>query len=83
LDRLLGGSGRNPLAEQKACENRADEIGFDIFTAAGYNAFDAAGGFGRLEMLLGDTGLLGRLAFLGSDHPMTPDRIRHMRASHS
>lgn len=82
LDRLLGGSGRNGLVEQKACENRADEIGFDIFTAAGYNPFDAAGGFGRLEMLLGDTstGLLGRLAFLGSDHPMTPDRIRHMRS---
>jgi Zn-dependent protease with chaperone function len=81
VDRLLGGSGRNPLAEQRACENRADEIGFTIFTAAGYNPFDAAGGFGRLEMLYGDTstGVLGRLAAMGSSHPMTPDRIRHMR----
>jgi predicted Zn-dependent protease len=82
LDRLLGGSGRNPLAEQKACENRADEIGFAIFTSAGYNPFDAAGGFGRLEMLTGDTstGIVGRLAALGSDHPMTPMRIQHMHA---
>jgi predicted Zn-dependent protease len=82
LNRLLGGSGRNPLAEQRACENRADEIGVVIFTAAGYDPFDAAGAFGRLEMLTGDTstGIVGRLAAMGSDHPMTPDRIRHMRA---
>ncbi len=82
LDRLLGGSGRNGLVEQKACENRADEIGFAIFTAAGYNPFDAAGGFGRLEMLTGQTstGIVGRLAALGSDHPMTPLRIQHMHA---
>lgn len=80
LDRLLGGSGRNALAEQRACENRADEIGFVIFTAAGYNPFDAAGGFGRLEMLTGDTstGIVGKLAAMGSNHPMTPLRIQHM-----
>jgi Zn-dependent protease with chaperone function len=82
LDRLLGGSGRNPISEQRACESRADGIGFQIFTAARYNPFDAAAGFGRLEMLMGDTstGVLGRLAAMGSDHPITPDRIRHMRA---
>ncbi len=80
LDKLLGGSGRNALAEQRTCEARADEIGFRIFTAAGYNPFDAAGAFGRWEMLLGDTstGIFERLAAMGSDHPMTPDRIRHM-----
>jgi predicted Zn-dependent protease len=82
IDRLLGGSGRNPIVEQRTCESRADEIGFAIFTSAGYNPFDAAGGFGRLEMLMGDTstGVLGRLAAMGSNHPITPDRIRHMRA---
>jgi predicted Zn-dependent protease len=82
LDKLLGGSGRNVLVEQRTCESRADEIGFRIFTAAGYNPFDAAGGFGRIEMFLGDTstGVFGRLAAFGSDHPITPDRIRHMRA---
>jgi Zn-dependent protease with chaperone function len=82
LDKLLGGSGRNAVVEQRTCEARADEIGFRIFTAAGYNPFDAAAAFGRIEMLLGDTstGVLGRLAALGSDHPITPDRIRHMRS---
>jgi len=82
LNKLFGGSGRNPIAEQRACENRADEIGFAIFTDAGYDPFDAAGAFGRLELLLGDTstGIFGRLAAMGNDHPMTPDRIRHMRA---
>lgn len=82
LDKLLGGSGRIPVVEQQTCENRADEIGFRIFTAAGYNPYDAAGGFGRLEMYIGDTstGVLGRLAAMGSNHPITPDRIRHMRA---
>jgi predicted Zn-dependent protease len=82
LDKLLGGSGRNPIAEQRTCESRADEIGFTILIASGYNPFDAAAGFGRLEMLMGDTstGVLGRLAAMGRDHPITPDRIRHMRA---
>jgi predicted Zn-dependent protease len=68
--------------KQRTNEASADEIGFAIFTAAGYKPFDAAGAFGRLETRLGDrsTGILGRLAAMGSDHPMTPDRIRHMRA---
>jgi Zn-dependent protease with chaperone function len=81
LDKLLGGFGRNALAEQRTCEARADDIGFRIFTAAGYDPYDAAGGFGRLQMLMGDTstGVLGRLSALGNDHPITPDRIRHMR----
>jgi predicted Zn-dependent protease len=79
LDRLLGGTGRNALEEQRTCEARADEIGFRIFTAAHYNPFDAAGAFGRLEMYLGDSGILDRLRFLNSNHPVTPERIRHMR----
>jgi predicted Zn-dependent protease len=81
LDRLLGPH-REAIEEQRTCESRADAIGFQIFTAAGYNPFDAAAGFGRLEMLMGDTstGIIGRLVALGSDHPITPDRIRHMRA---
>ena len=81
LDRLLGGSGRNALAENRTCEARADAIGFALFTGAGYNPFDAAGAFGRLEMLSGDisTGAVARLLALGKTHPMTPDRIAHMR----
>jgi predicted Zn-dependent protease len=81
LNQLLGGSGRNPIAEQRTCESRADEIGFAIFTKAGYIPFDAAGAFGRIEMYLGDTstGALARFAAIGSNHPITPDRIKHMR----
>lgn len=81
LSGLLGGNGRNPIAEQRTCELRADEIGFAIFTKAEYNPYDAAGAFGRLEMYSGDTstGVLARLAAIGKDHPITPDRIHHMR----
>jgi predicted Zn-dependent protease len=82
ISSLLGGSGRNLLAEQRTCETRADAIGFALFTTAGYNPFDAAGAFGRLEMYQGDTstGAIARLVALGKTHPMTPDRIAHMRA---
>jgi predicted Zn-dependent protease len=82
---LLGGAqgaaASSRISQQRGCEARADEIGFVIFTAAGYNPYDAAGAFGRLEMYMGDTstGILARLSSLGSDHPMTPDRIKHMR----
>lgn len=85
LGGLLGGKNgalaASKVSQQKRCEARADEIGFYIFTASGYNPYDAAGAFGRLEMYMGDTrtGVLARLNALGSDHPMTPDRIAHMR----
>lgn len=83
---LIGGQqgaiASSQISQQRGCESRADEIGFNIFTAAGYNPFDAAGAFGRLEMYMGDThtGVLARLNSLSSNHPMTPDRISHMRA---
>jgi predicted Zn-dependent protease len=85
LGALLGGgqgaAAATQLATQRSCEARADAIGFHIFTASGYNPFDAAGAFGRLEMYMGDnsTGVFARLAAMGSNHPMTPDRIKHMR----
>ena len=71
----------NKTNQQRGCEARADEIGFRIFTASGQNPYDAAGAFGRIEMYMGDTstGMLARLNALGSDHPMTPDRIKNMR----
>ena|SRR5436309_16115284 len=71
-----------PANAQQACEARADEIGFNLLTRSGYNAFDAAGAFGRLEMYSGDTGtgLLARFTAMSQNHPMTPDRISHMRA---
>ena len=69
------------LSQQRGCEERADELGFRMFVRAGYNPYDAAGAFGRLEMYLGDTstGVFARFANLASSHPITPDRIRHMR----
>jgi predicted Zn-dependent protease len=82
---LVGGSqgaaSASKVSQQRGCEARADEIGFAIFTKAGYSPYAAAGAFGRLEMYLGDTstGIFARLNALGSDHPMTPDRIKHMR----
>ena len=77
---LLGGRYSTAVVQQ-SCEARADAIGFALFTAAGYNPFDAAGAFGRLEMYIGDasTTLTARFAALGKDHPMTPDRIGQMR----
>jgi len=71
----------NTVTAQQACEQRADAIGFNLFTSAGYNPYDAAGAFGRLEMYSGDinTGIVARLLQFGSDHPMTPDRISSMR----
>jgi predicted Zn-dependent protease len=84
LGELLGGARGayelSGLAQEKGCEERADEIGFLIFTRAGYNPFDAAGAFGRLEMYSGDTGgVLNQVRALSSGHPMTSDRISHMR----
>ena len=82
---LLGGAqgaaSASRISQQQGCEARADEIGFFIFTHSGYNPYDAAGAFGRLEMYLGETstGLFARLNAMGSDHPMTPDRIENMR----
>jgi predicted Zn-dependent protease len=84
LGEFLGGAKRayqmSGLAQEKGCEERADAIGFMIFIRAGYNPFDAAGAFGRLEMYSGDTGgILNQVMSLGSGHPMTADRINHMR----
>jgi predicted Zn-dependent protease len=77
-----GAAAQRQLAEQRSCESRADDIGFAIFTRAVYNPYDAAGAFGRLEMYLGDTSTGVKSHFLNamlSNHPMTPDRINHMR----
>lgn len=65
-----------------SCEARADSFGFAITIRAGYNPFAFAGFFGRVEMAYGqtDSGLLSRLAnAISSNHPITPDRIEHLR----
>lgn len=82
IDKLLGGSGQDVFAEQRTCESRADAIGYALLVGAGYSPYDAAGAFGRLEMYIGDTSTnsMGRFRAIASDHPITPDRIAHMRA---
>lgn len=70
-----------PRANKAVCEIRADEIGYKLLRAAGYSPYAAAGAFGRLEMYYGDThtGLTGMFQQMSSDHPITPNRIDHMR----
>jgi predicted Zn-dependent protease len=67
-------------AEQRICEKRADEIGFNLFVQAGYSPYAAGGAFGRLEMFSGEvgTGFFDRMAAIGNNHPITPDRIKDM-----
>jgi len=81
LRELLGKDSRDVYAEQRACESRADELGFAIIVAAGYNPYAAAGSFGRWEMFRGDisTDAAARANEQTSMHPITPDRIRNLR----
>jgi predicted Zn-dependent protease len=74
-------AGKPRPALQQLCESRADAIGFTLIVEAGYQPYAAAGSFGRLEMYRGDAegGVLARFRNLFSNHPITPDRINHMR----
>jgi predicted Zn-dependent protease len=80
---LLGHSSGNEAGDQRACEARADELGFNLMTRAGYDPEDAAAAFRRLSSDPGSSStappLFARLAALGKDHPITPERIRHIR----
>jgi Zn-dependent protease with chaperone function len=64
----------------RLCEERADELGFQYLTGAGYNPFDAAAEFGRMMMFYGGTGVLDSIfgRFM-SDHPINQDRIGNLR----
>lgn len=70
-------------AEQRACEARADELGFNRMTCAGYDPNDAVASLQRLSNVPGYSPtaplIIARLAALGDDHPITPDRIHHLR----
>jgi len=81
LKELLGKDSRDMYAEQRACESRADDLGFAIIVEAGYNPYAAAGFFGRWEMLKGDvsTDATARAKEQTSTHPITPERIRNLR----
>jgi Zn-dependent protease with chaperone function len=78
---LLGHGAGDGARDQRVCESRADELGLNLMAHAGYNPEDAATALGRLSAYEGETGagLFARLAALGNEHPITADRIRHIR----
>ncbi len=78
---LFGRTRGDEAVDQRVCESRADELGFSLMTRAGYDPRDAAAAFEKLSLYLGDTatGPIARLSAIGRTHPITPDRIRHMR----
>ncbi len=71
-----------PQQIQQVCESRADVFALNTFLAQGKNPYAIAGAFGRLSMYLGDTstGIFARVNNFANDHPLTPDRIRHLRS---
>jgi Zn-dependent protease with chaperone function len=81
LAAFFGCSSGSGAREQRACENRADELGVSLITRAGYDPQNAVSALGRFSVLAGQsgTGPIARLAALGQDHPITSDRIRHVR----
>src|SRR6266853_1583419 len=72
---------KTDLAMRRTCESRADAVGFDLLVKSGFSPYDAGAAFGKLEVYSGDikTGVQAQLQALGRDHPMTPDRVQHMR----
>ena len=81
LGLLFGRGSGDGARDQRACESRADELGLSLMTRAGYDPEDAVLALKRLSSYVGDTGTgpIARLAALGDDHPITADRVRHVR----
>jgi Zn-dependent protease with chaperone function len=78
---LFGHGSGDGAGDQRACETRADESGLNLMTHAGYNPENAMAALDRLSSYSGDSGagLFGRLAALRNEHPITANRIRHLR----
>ena len=78
---LFGASEGDEVGDQRTCEYRADAIGLQLLARAQYRAEDAITAFQRLQEHQHDRrkGVLGRLAAMGSDHPITSDRIRRLK----
>jgi predicted Zn-dependent protease len=81
MGRLFGATDGNEPVNARVCEQRADQIGFEMLIRASYNPYDAAAAFGRLQMYLRDTSnsVFAKLAEMQKDHPITPDRLRHIQ----
>lgn len=78
---LFGPSPGDELGDQRNCELRADAAGLRSLVRAHYNPWDAVTSFERMQELQKDrrSGVFGRLAATGSDHPITSDRIRQLK----
>lgn len=78
---LFGHGSGDGARDQRACETRADAIGLNLMTHAGYDPEEAVAALDRLSGYTGDTGAgpFGRLAALRKEHPLIADRIRHIR----
>jgi Zn-dependent protease with chaperone function len=77
LATLLGEISGDRTGDQRACEARADELGVNLMTCAGYDPNDAAVALRRLSRKSG-VSISGPTA-LGDDHPITADRVHHIR----
>jgi predicted Zn-dependent protease len=83
LATLLGQISGDGAGGQKASDARADELGVNLMTRAGYDPNDAAVALQRISDTTGlsttEPALFARLEALGEDHPITPDRVHHIR----
>lgn len=81
VDETCKGHPRNDKAIQRTRETRADAVAFDLLVKSGFSAYDTGAAFGKLEMYRGGirTDRQAQVQALTRDHPMTPDRIQHMR----
>jgi len=68
-----------PQLVQQDLETRADNIGFQYLVGAGFNPYDAAALFGRMQMFQGDTGLSGFFQQFLSNHPINEARVSNLR----
>lgn len=81
LAALFGHGDGGGSRDQRACESRADALGLSFLARAGYDPQDAPAALDSLASFSGHpgTGTVARIAALGQDHPVTPDRVRHLR----
>jgi Zn-dependent protease with chaperone function len=78
---LFGHGSGDGARNQRACESRADEIGLNLMTRAGYDPHDAPAALELLGKYGGGrgSGPMARIAAVGDDHPILADRVRHLR----
>lgn len=80
IDRTCGSQPEMTMSQIRECESRADQIGFAYMVRAGYNPYDAAAFFGRLQMFKGKPSAFGRIiGAFGRTHPFDDTRIENLR----